>query len=381
MAGVRKGGYTTYRPLSWFKLSSSPSTQRSEATCPRSHSGQVAEPEPAYSRACRRFRPASLWPSARLLRASGPQQVFIAKVLKRLFPPDVGSSSINVPSDPPQTSVENPTSKSKQEPEKPPPSTEGDGEIPPCRRFYTASPPPEGYVADPLECANFEKSENSGSSEDPEEDDPSGQPKRRRTRKKKPRSRVLNPSVAGGEQTEFEKHGNLTRDKSQSQHTDGPRISRNKKRKLKKKRQKERKRAAGLLTKATGVDFMYQPEERGSEEDFEDTDEMADGILDFLQATQEIYFSDRKSACADWSVCSETLQKVLKRLESHCMPSPDVTLLHQMKSLVLLRDTERLTSALDQFQEHCLMPPHESKVISTLFHYWMTEILPVKNRN
>ncbi|XP_028906068.1 glutamate-rich protein 1 [Ornithorhynchus anatinus] len=211
------------------------------------------------------------------------------------------------------------------------------------------------------------------------EDDPRGQPKRRRTRRKKPK--ILNPYVACGEQTEFEKHQNLARDKSQSQHTDGPRISKNKKRKLKKKRQKERKKAAGLLTKAAGVDFMYQPEERGSEEDFEDTDEMADGVLDFLQATQEIYFSDRKSTCADWSLCSETLQTVLRHLESHSMPSPDVTLLHQMKSLVLLRDTERLTGALDQFQERCLMPPHESKVISTLFHYWMTDILPVKNGN
>jgi len=71
-------------------------------------------------------------------------------------------------------------------------------------------------------------------------------------------------------------------------------ISKNKRRKMKKKRQKEKMRAAGLLTKTTGVDFTYQPDENNREgaADVKDTDEKADSILDFLQATQQIYFAD-----------------------------------------------------------------------------------------
>lgn len=101
-------------------------------------------------------------------------------------------------------------------------------------------------------------------------------------------------------------------------------MSKNKKRKLKKKLQIRRKKAAGLVTQASGVSFMYQPEESGSEqedlrgaagglpdnkegasaeasreddaattqEDVEISSRKAEGILNFLKSTQEIYFYD-----------------------------------------------------------------------------------------
>ncbi|TFK03639.1 zinc finger protein 609 [Platysternon megacephalum] len=87
-----------------------------------------------------------------------------------------------------------------------------------------------------------------------------------------------------------------------------------------------------------------------------------------------------KSKCTDSPMSSATVQEILQHLESHSMASSDVTLLHQMKSLVLLQDTERLKGILEQFQEHSMMLPDHAKIISSLFHYWITDILPVKNR-
>ena len=86
----------------------------------------------------------------------------------------------------------------------------------------------------------------------------------------------------------------LVQDNLQLQQIDSPKISKNKKRKMKKKRQKEKMRAAGLVTKTTGVDFTYQPDKNNREEaaGLKDIDEKADSILDFLQATQQIYFAD-----------------------------------------------------------------------------------------
>ena len=123
------------------------------------------------------------------------------------------------------------------------------------------------------------------------------------------------------EHAELEKWHTLSQEPLQPRHPDGPVISKNKKRKLKKKQQMKRKKAAGLLTKASGISFLYEPREDGcgqsdsdaSEgdggpgpeagdlEDAGDTEaeeagtgirEKADGILDFLKSTQEMYLYD-----------------------------------------------------------------------------------------
>ncbi|KAM9154684.1 glutamate-rich protein 1 isoform 3-T4 [Pangshura tecta] len=270
-------------------------------------------------------------------------------------------------------------------------------------RLYTVSLPPEGYVPDNLRTESPTNAENSESSDDAAdvlacstilaagaaqvyeffciEEDSYVQPKKRRIRRKKRKNTVGNPDNLHGEQTESGKHETLFQDNLQLQQTDGTKVSKNKKRKMKKKRQKEKMRTAGMLTKTTGVDFTYQPEKDNCEgADFKDIYEKADGILDFLKATQEIYFADNKSKCTDSPTSSATVQEILQHLESHSMASSDVILLHQMKSLVLLQDTERLKGILEQFQEHSMMLPDHAKIISSLFHYWITDILPVKNR-
>lgn len=158
-------------------------------------------------------------------------------------------------------------------------------------------------------------------------------PKRRRIRKHKSKKKFKNPNNIHVEPAELEKQQSLLQEKLQLWHTDGPTISKNKKRKLKKKQQMQRKKAAGSLTGASGVHFMYQPEETSSEqedvratdgesawgatgggsagaveervlpleeagvpdaeeEEVKSTNEKADGILNFLKSTQEIYFYD-----------------------------------------------------------------------------------------
>ncbi|XP_010172921.1 glutamate-rich protein 1 [Antrostomus carolinensis] len=214
------------------------------------------------------------------------------------------------------------------------------------------------------------------------EEEYQGQTKRRRIRRKKQKNSLQNSNNLHSEQTESGMQETLVQDHLQLQQIDSPKISKNKKRKMKKKRQKEKMRAAGLVTKTTGVDFTYEPDKNNREEaaGLKDIDEKADSILDFLQATQQIYFDENKSKCMDSAVNSATAQELLQYLESRTISSSDVTLLHQLKSLVLLQDIERLKDALKQFQEQSMMPPDHTKIVTALFHYWITDILPVKNR-
>lgn len=68
----------------------------------------------------------------------------------------------------------------------------------------------------------------------------------------------------------------------------GERISRNKKRKLKKKRHKEKLLSMGLMPRASALEFTYQKD--GEEE--EDGERRAAEVSDFLRTTMEIYKSD-----------------------------------------------------------------------------------------
>nr|XP_056712141.1 glutamate-rich protein 1 [Euleptes europaea] len=254
------------------------------------------------------------------------------------------------------------------------------GMILPPRKIYTVTPPPEDYVPDANSEVNYEISEsNDDNDRDTSEDNYQGQPIKKRIRRKKRKTILQNTDNSHEGQVECGKHENPTEDNLQLEHADRHTLSRNKKRKMKKKRQRARMRAAGLLTKPTGIDFTYKPEkEEGT--NFEDVDKKADDILDFLQATQEIYFSDKRSKCEAPSISSESVYESLQNLESHSMAASDVTLLHQMKSLVLLQDVERLKGAMEEFQRHSAMPPDDAKAISLLFLYWITDILPGKNR-
>ncbi|NXM70193.1 ERIC1 protein, partial [Serilophus lunatus] len=324
--------------------------------------------------------------------------VFLAKLLKRLYGETSSSSAVHTSSREEEAILGNLGSKCEEKnldndqissadastsTDTACESIQGSGDmIVTPRRIYTVDLPPEGYVAVTADAVSNSVSENSGSSADSTEEEYQGQTKRKRVRRKKQKSILQISNNLHGEQIDSGMQETVVQENLQLQQTHSPKISKNKKRKMKKKRQKEKRRAAGLVTKTTSVDFTYQPDKNNREEaaGLKDMDEKTDSILDFLQATQQIYFADKKSECTDAAVTSATTQELLQCLESRTIASSDVTHLHELKSLVLLQDVERLKDALKQFQEQSMMLPDHTKVATSLFHYWITDILPVKNR-
>ncbi|XP_011823992.1 PREDICTED: glutamate-rich protein 1 [Mandrillus leucophaeus] len=408
--------------------------------------------------------------------AAHRKHVFVEKVLQRLFP---GVPSGQGKREPQTLAVQSPPKKvisEKVSRKHAQPLTDASSETPTARRLYTASGPPEGYVPCWPEPSSCGSPEHASSGDDTEDQDPHDQPKRRRIRKHKSKKKFKNPNSVLVEQAELEKQQSLLQEKFQRQHTDGPTISKNKKRKLKKKQQIKRKKAAGLATKAAGVSFMYQPEDSSSEgegmgeagepggadaseedptpageEDIKDageeggadsweedptpageedvkdageedgadsgkedptlareedgadaseedptpageddgadageeddtvTNEKADSVLNFLKSTQEMYFYDGVSRDAASAALADATEELLDRLASHSMPPSDVSVLHHLKTLLLLQDTERLKRALEMFSQHCTMPPDHARVISAFFSYWITHVLPEKS--
>lgn len=176
-------------------------------------------------------------------------------------------------------------------------------------------------------------------------------------------------------QTELE----TQREKTQPPHPDAPAMSRNKKRKWRAKLRLRRKREAGLAARASAASFTYEPESSEeaeveddvggeeeedpesavadtTQEDTEVASSRTDSLLSFLKSTQEIYFYDEASR-EDPDVSTEAAEELLHLLESGRLPPTDVLILDHMKTLLLLQDTERLTSALKMFPKHCMMPP------------------------
>ncbi|XP_077627753.1 glutamate-rich protein 1 isoform X2 [Crocuta crocuta] len=345
------------------------------------------------------------------------RHVFVEKVLKRLFPSAPCGQEKRAPV---TAASEKPAQRAATEElrgSRAPTLTGGDPEVFPRRRLYAVSLPPEGYAPAPPEPQASPASDDSSGSDDPggechlSDQDPHNQPKRRRARKHKSKKNFKNPTNIHGEQEELEKQQSLLQEKLQPQRTDGPTISKNKKRKLKKKQQIKRKKAAGLLTKASGVSFLYQPEQSGgeqdtehesdaegcvdavrqrgadaraegcvdavrqrgadaraedsgeenrednSEEDVTSTNEKAAGILSFLKSTQEIYFYDGLCRDAGSALLRQAAQGLFQHLDSRGLAPSDALLLDHMKRLLLLQDTEGLKRALETFPERCTLPP------------------------
>ncbi|XP_064412494.1 glutamate-rich protein 1 isoform X1 [Latimeria chalumnae] len=309
-------------------------------------------------------------------------QVFMKKVLEKLY----SSPHLPPPKDTPkvQSITGKPAENEEQRESESTPAASYDAEhITVHKKLYTVSLPPAGYERFlDEECVQVNPGD-SNCDKDEDEEASQGQLQKRRRRKRRCEKTLL------GQDSESDNKCNVPaesqklsplQDATQSRDTDSIEISKNKKRKLKKKRHKEKLRAAGLTSKSVAVQFTYQPVEGVGSDNDDDTEKKTAEVLDFLQATLETYYTENRVSATGTSVTPETIHLVLKHLENHSMPSSDVALLHQLKSLVLLQDIERLKSALEEFQDHSVMPPEEATAVCVLFHYWITDILPVSKR-
>lgn len=242
------------------------------------------------------------------------------------------------------------------------------------QKIYTVSLPPDDYVPGPQNNDGSSTTENSDLYEDVEENQPVKRRKRRRQRKKE--------NTASHSAPDSRNHQKPTED--QTLKSESLFINKNKKRKLQRKRQKERLKAAGLWPKMKTVELINQPETgivdaveqsvAQSEEELKKTED----LLDFLQATQEIYFTECKSPCADSALSTELVLEIINQIKNGAVPFSELCLLHQLKSLLLLQDIERLKDSLDSFKEHSSMPVGHRLALHSLFCYWISDILPIK---
>ncbi|XP_067841357.1 glutamate-rich protein 1 [Heptranchias perlo] len=159
--------------------------------------------------------------------------------------------------------------------------------IPVCRKVYTVSLPPSGYEV----CStrpNEQLESQDSSDEEPDGGDSSPKFQRKRRRRRKFNSSLLE-HISKNAQSALQQPEALQTDILQTLQIDstklGPEtLTKNRRRKLKKKRHKEKLKAAGLVSRATAVEFTYQPGEGSSEEDAAECEKKAAEVIDSLQA-------------------------------------------------------------------------------------------------
>lgn len=253
----------------------------------------------------------------------------------------------------------------------------------PGRRLYTVLPPPadydmhsEGSVSVPqLKSINSEEEPAEQhiheSDEELDEEREAEEQKRRRRRKKKA---TLRQDSGNDEATP---RSESSAGQSQTPVDEGAgRISRNKKRKLKKKRHKQKLLSVGLMPRAAALEFTYQND--GEEED--DSRRAAE-VSDFLRTTMEIFLSDSSLRAAKAPHLSATVDDLLGSIDSGCRPDSVLRQLYSLKTFVQQTDTDKLEKALKELSSSSsssCMSAEETAAVVTLFQYWITDIFPVQ---
>ncbi|XP_029983561.1 glutamate-rich protein 1 [Sphaeramia orbicularis] len=243
----------------------------------------------------------------------------------------------------------------------------------PTKRIYTVLPPPADYMIVAEQSATLPQQGNINSVEDPAEesvhesneeiDQGPEEKKRRRRKRKKPNlhpDSEKDPIAPGHSQTP----GNEGEE----------RISRNKKRKLKKKRHKEKLLSMGLMPRTAALEFTYQRMEQEEEQE----EERAAEVLDFLRTTVEIYKSDSSFHAGELSLLSDGIEHLLSSIAGGHQPTSVLKQLHTLKTYVQQKDSGRLTKELEELRNTTTMSAEETTAVITLFQYWITDILPMQ---
>lgn len=144
---------------------------------------------------------------------------------------------------------------------------------------------PKTQLTHPLPCpADLSGSEDRSAAE--EEDQASKKRKRRRKRKAAALSEGTPPTRAADDDKAED-----AEERTKGSAEGSERLSRNKRRKMKKKRHKEKLLELGLVPRSMALEFTYEQ----NEEDEEQGEKKVEEVLDFLQSTRDLYLSDRKS--------------------------------------------------------------------------------------
>uniref|UniRef100_UPI0037E718A5 glutamate-rich protein 1 n=1 Tax=Semicossyphus pulcher TaxID=241346 RepID=UPI0037E718A5 len=250
------------------------------------------------------------------------------------------------------------------------------------RRLYTVLPPPADYKTDSEKSITLGQQESINSAEDPAEDsdndsnedqDKVEEEQIRKRRRRKRKSALHSDSGRDGAAPVTESStGQTPVDEGEE------RISRNKKRKLKKKRHKEKLRSMGLMPRAAALEFTYQKDGEEEEEEEEDMERRAAEVTDFLRTTMEIYMSDSASCADKLPLQSEIVDDLLSSIATGAKPTSVLKQLYSLKVLVQQKETDKLEKALEELHSTSSMSAEETTAVVSLLQYWITDVLPMQ---
>uniref|UniRef100_A0A8C4GIM2 Glutamate rich 1 n=1 Tax=Dicentrarchus labrax TaxID=13489 RepID=A0A8C4GIM2_DICLA len=261
----------------------------------------------------------------------------------------------------------------------------------PGRRIYTVLPPPADFKTDSEKSVTLPQLESTNSAEDPADDsvhdgneeldqdkEEEEQKRKRRRRKRKP---ALHQDSGKDAAVPVSESGMC---QSQTPVDEGgERISRNKKRKLKKKRHKEKLLSSGLMPRAAALEFTYkkdgeQEEVEEEKEEEEDNEQRAAEVSDFLRTTMEIYKSDSSLRVDKLPLLSGILDDLLSSIASGDKPTSVLKQLYSLKAFVQQKESDRLEKALEELYNTSSLSAEETTAVVSLFQYWITDILPMQ---
>uniref|UniRef100_A0A8C4WXI9 Glutamate-rich protein 1 n=1 Tax=Eptatretus burgeri TaxID=7764 RepID=A0A8C4WXI9_EPTBU len=253
----------------------------------------------------------------------------------------------------------------------------------PRQKVYFVEGPPPGYQA--AECTSCPKldgatsgGEECGAISGGEEDDGHVPIKKHRNRQRKRKRCASEHSASQVKPTPKLKRDLCANGSSESDDTRAsahdPKLTKNQRRKLKKRRHRDRLRASLTCAEQNKDTVQCVPALRerersnmveGSGDDLNSStlstehtsaSEMFLELLDFLQATWEIYSRDGKRECAEMEQQWKVLKPLLEALESGSLNLADLSLLARLKALVKLGDMHAKENALEMFQQESCLP-------------------------